>query len=168
LAKKLEGDSSQTQSGAILGTPSYMAPEQAEAHATGVGPRADVYALGALLYELLTGRPPFLAANPLDTLLQVVKQEPVPCRRLVAQTPRDLETICLRCLEKSPARRFASAAQLAEELRRFQQGTPILSRPAGRLERTWRWCRRNPAESLLTVAVFWLLLMLAIGATVSA
>jgi WD40 repeat protein len=168
LAKKLEGDSSQTKSGAILGTPSYMAPEQADALAPSISPRADVYALGALLYELLTGRPPFLAANPFDTMLQVVKQDPVPPRRLVAQTPRDLETICLACLEKSPARRFASAAQLAEELRRYQQGTPILSRPAGRLERTWRWCRRNPAEALLTGAVFWLLLMLALGATLSA
>src|SRR5262249_32303678 len=118
LAKQLDVDAGQTASGAIVGTPSYMAPEQATRKARQVGPAAGVYALGALLYQLLTGRPPFKAATPLDTVLLVLAEDPVPPSRLHPKLPRDLETICLKCLQKDPARRYASAADLGEDLRR--------------------------------------------------
>jgi WD40 repeat protein/Flp pilus assembly protein TadD len=164
LAKKLDDSTLQTQSGAIVGTPSYMAPEQASGQGRRIGPAADVYALGAILYELITGRPQFKAATALETVLQVLNEDPVPPRRLLPKIPADVETICLKCLEKLPGKRYASAAALAEDLRRFQAGEPIAARPVGALERTWRWCRRNRAlAGALTLGV----LSLVIGSMVA-
>jgi eukaryotic-like serine/threonine-protein kinase len=145
LAKRVDDDSSNTQSGTILGTPCYMAPEQAQGRNTEVGPAADIYALGAIFYELLIGRPPFKANNPLDTIRQVIGQDPVPPRQLEPRVPHDLETICLKCLEKDPARRFATALDLADDLRRFVDGHPIHSRAIRPWERAWKWARRRPA-----------------------
>ena len=153
LAKNLEEESGQTRSGAIMGTPSYMAPEQAAGQAHNIGPLADVYALGAILYEMLTGRPPFKAATAFDTISQVLSQEPVPPSRMNASLERNLETVCLKCLQKEPANRYESALALAEDLRRVAAGEPILARPVGKVEQLWRWCRRKPALAGLVASL---------------
>jgi serine/threonine protein kinase/tetratricopeptide (TPR) repeat protein len=164
LAKRVNDDSSQTQEGAIMGTPCYMAPEQAAGKNRELGPAADIYALGAILYELLTGRPPFKAANPIDTIRQVIECEPVPLRQLEPGVPRDLETICLKCLEKEPTRRYLRAGDLAADLRRFLNDEPIQARPTPLWERAWKWGKRRPTlVALLAVSV---LAVVATGAVV--
>jgi WD40 repeat protein len=166
LAKQLDAEKGQTQSGAIVGTPSYMAPEQAQGRTRDIGPASDVYALGAILYELLTGRPPFRGASVAETLEQVRTQEVVSPARLQVKLPRDLETICLKCLEKQPHRRYGSARDLADDLGRFQAGRPIWARPTPTWERGLKWARRRPAIAALCGVSVVAVAALAIGGAI--
>lgn len=159
LAKRLDEDHGLTMSGAVLGSPSYMAPEQAQGRNDRVGPHTDVYALGAILYQMLTGRAPFLANSVAETMMQVVQREPSAPSRFNADIPRALETICLKCLEKEPARRYATARELGEELARFLKGEPILAQPTSAMRKTATWLRQHPGwlAGAAAVLVFGLL-----------
>jgi len=164
LAKRLEDadDSASTRTGTIMGTPSYMSPEQASGSVHELGPATDQYSLGAMLYEFLTGRPPFLAAKPFETIIKVLHEEPVPPRQLQSTLPADLETICLKALQKEPEKRYASCIDLADDLARFSRGEPILARPIGNAERCWRWCKRNPVVASLMATAAACILAVAI------
>ncbi len=166
LAKRLDGtgDVETTHTGAILGTPAYMAPEQASGQRSLVTTATDVYGLGALLYALLTGHAPFRGESVADTLLQVRERSPEPIRKSNVKVPRDLETISARCLEREPRRRYASANAVAHDLELWLRGEPITARPVGKLERGWMWCRRNPLVAGLIASVA---MALILGTTVS-
>lgn len=163
LAKQVQGNDQLTASGQILGTPSYMPPEQASGRTDQIDQRADVYSMGGILYSLITGRPPFQAANALDTLMQVIEKDPLPPRQLNPKLPRDLETIALKALEKDPRRRYQSASEFAEDLASFLSGEPIKARSITRVERALRWAKRKPVIAGLGSLAAVLLLVISVG-----
>ena len=152
IRDRVDGDdaSTSTQAGTIMGSPSYMPPEQARGEISSVTPRSDLNSLGAVLYEMLTGRAPFLAKKPLETVMQVVNNDPVSPRELQPEIPVDIETICLKAMQKEQASRYQSCSELADDLKRFLDGEPILARPVSKLERLIKWCKRNPSCLLYT------------------
>jgi WD40 repeat protein len=159
-------DVANTETGSVLGSPSYMAPEQASGSTRTIGRSSDIYAMGAVLYELLTGRPPFRSASPFETMRQVIDEEPVSPRLLNPSVPKDLDTVCLKCLEKTPERRYSSAQELANDLDRFLNGEPVLARPIGAASRLWRWCRGHPALAAMSaLAVASLAAIFLLGVT---
>ncbi|HMF11500.1 MAG TPA: serine/threonine-protein kinase, partial [Gemmataceae bacterium] len=155
LAKLVDGQDGHTRTGSVLGTPSYMAPEQALGQNRAIGPPADIYALGSILYETVTGRPPFVGGTPMDVIVRLANEDPEPPSRVRPGVPRDLETICLKCLEKVPRKRYASALDFAEDLHRFLAHESVLARPATYWERGVKWVRRHPVR---TVTILCLLL----------
>ncbi|HCP12053.1 MAG TPA: serine/threonine protein kinase, partial [Planctomycetaceae bacterium] len=168
LAKELNTEeSTRTHEGTIMGSPSYMPPEQAQGRLAQVDHRSDVYSLGAVLYQMLTGRPPFLAESPFKTVLQVIENDPVAPRQLQPGIPIDLETICLKALQKSPAARYQSCSEFQGDLQRFLNEEPILARPVGRPERVVRWCRRNPLIASTSATALLLLVAVAVISTVA-
>ena len=167
LAKRLDAEDLHTRTGAVMGTPSYMPPEQAVGGRVPIGPAADIYALGAILYECLTGRPPFKSATAVDTLEQVRRQEPVAPRLLNATVPAELDAICLKCLRKSPTKRYASAAEVADELRRYLSGEAIHTRPPTWTQSCWQWIRNRPVQSILLTVVAVAVLAAAIKGVMS-
>src|SRR5262249_55101364 len=156
-----------TMSAAVLGTPAYMSPEQAGGQTKGLTTAADIYSLGVILYELLSGRPPFRAETTVEILRQVREQEPGRLRSLNSAVDRDLETICLKCLSKEPQRRYRSAEMLAEDLVRWRNGEPIQARPINQVEKFWSWCRRKPALATSLLLILVLLLILIIGSPIA-
>lgn len=167
LAREIERDQSLSVSGAVVGTPGYMAPEQARACET-IGPAADIWGMGAMLYAMLTGRAPFVGSNPGESVMMLLRDEPVPPSKMRMKVPKDLETICLKCLEKDPTRRYETAAALADDLASFTRGEPIAARPISRTERVTRWCRRNPRVAIPTALAASLALALAVGGPLAA
>jgi serine/threonine protein kinase/tetratricopeptide (TPR) repeat protein len=159
LAKRIDDDTGQTNTGTILGTPNYMSPEQASGRIRDIGPASDIYALGVMLYEMLVGRPPFRGGNAIEVIRQVIEVDPVPPRQLEPRVPLDVETICLKCLEKQPERRYSTAEELADDLHRFLNNEPILARPISLTERTWKWAKRRPS----TVALLAMTLAAIVG-----
>ncbi|MCI0534864.1 MAG: serine/threonine protein kinase [Verrucomicrobiales bacterium] len=168
LARNLADNTDLTVTGQMLGSPNFMPPEQASGNLRRMGPTSDVYGLGAILYHLLTARPPFLAETFEATLAAVREREPMPPGQLNEKVPRDLETICLKCLEKDPSRRYETARELADELDRFLKDEPITARPVTRFEHAWRWCRRKPALATAYFLLLLLILVILIGSPLAA